>query len=310
MIEKKYIEVYGIKGFDKDLKCRNFQYEIGKTYFMEESKINICASGFHFSESLHNVFNFYSKYTKSNRYCIVKGLIPEDKYNFWTTSDKIVTNNLTVLEELTEEQIDIISLEESNDKLVSKDEIFRLKSIMAIQKAYPNFAIGGSSALYLQGFNIQRDKKVDDLDFVIPYYERMDLSKFDPLDKVTEVLQMDDAKNSGNDFDYVNGITINNETIIMDMCINPKAHYIFVDYLGFQFKVCTWEVIIKAKLNYLTNVKSGTKHRKDLLCMFGNPVHKKEIKKEETLLTKLLKKWQVQEEDSKSRMLDQLDNLV
>ena len=33
------------KGFDKNLKCRDFQYEIGKTY--TEDKAELCNAGFH-----------------------------------------------------------------------------------------------------------------------------------------------------------------------------------------------------------------------------------------------------------------------
>ena len=37
------------KGFDKDLKCRDFQYEIGKEY--EEERAEICDTGFHACEN-------------------------------------------------------------------------------------------------------------------------------------------------------------------------------------------------------------------------------------------------------------------
>src|SRR3990167_2877297 len=46
------------KGFDKDLKCRDFQYEIGKEYEQDETP-KICERGFHSCEHPLEVFNFY-----------------------------------------------------------------------------------------------------------------------------------------------------------------------------------------------------------------------------------------------------------
>ena len=56
------------KGFDKDLKCRNFQYEIGKTY--EEPTAELCESGFHACERPLDVFDYYAPCDMS-RYCEV-----------------------------------------------------------------------------------------------------------------------------------------------------------------------------------------------------------------------------------------------
>ena len=55
------------KGFDKDLKCRDFQYEIGKEY--TEEKADICNCGFHACEFPMDVFNYYPP--SDSRYCEV-----------------------------------------------------------------------------------------------------------------------------------------------------------------------------------------------------------------------------------------------
>jgi len=50
--------IKGYKGFDKDMKCRNFQYEVGKTYETKEAKL--CEKGFHFCEYPIDIFSYYS----------------------------------------------------------------------------------------------------------------------------------------------------------------------------------------------------------------------------------------------------------
>jgi hypothetical protein len=47
----------GYKAFNKDLTCRGFQYEIGKTYEMD-GEIEICRRGFHFCESISDCYKF------------------------------------------------------------------------------------------------------------------------------------------------------------------------------------------------------------------------------------------------------------
>ena len=55
------------KGFDKNLKCRGFQYEIGKEY--EEKTADICHKGFHACENPMAVFGYYNP--ADSRYCEV-----------------------------------------------------------------------------------------------------------------------------------------------------------------------------------------------------------------------------------------------
>ena len=55
------------KGFDKNLACRGFKYEIGKEYEAETAEI--CKSGFHACENPFDVFNYYPP--SDSRFCEV-----------------------------------------------------------------------------------------------------------------------------------------------------------------------------------------------------------------------------------------------
>ena len=51
----------GYKGFNKDMTCLCFQYEIGKTYEMS-GVIGLCPRGFHFCEKLVDCFDYYDQF--------------------------------------------------------------------------------------------------------------------------------------------------------------------------------------------------------------------------------------------------------
>ena len=56
------------KGFNKDLRCRDFQFEIGKEY--EEKEASLCKKGFHGCKYPLDCFAYYAP--SNSRYCEVE----------------------------------------------------------------------------------------------------------------------------------------------------------------------------------------------------------------------------------------------
>ena len=62
--------IIGFKGFENDLKCRGFQYKVGKTYDLK-GEVECCKRGFHFCENPLEVFYYYTP--NNSRFCQVEG---------------------------------------------------------------------------------------------------------------------------------------------------------------------------------------------------------------------------------------------
>ena len=84
-------KVHGFKGYNKDLQCRGFQYEIGKTYEHEGEAVT-CESGFHFCEYPLDVFGYYPPAT--SRYTEVVGEGCAD--NSGRDDTKVCASKLTI----------------------------------------------------------------------------------------------------------------------------------------------------------------------------------------------------------------------
>ena len=75
-IEKdEYVWVKGFKGTDKDMRCQDYQYELGKQFDLDEDvEPVVCSKGFHFCKSLENVFRHY-KIGGGHRFFEVEALV-------------------------------------------------------------------------------------------------------------------------------------------------------------------------------------------------------------------------------------------
>ena len=66
------------KGFDKDMQCRGFQYEVGKEYDMD-GEIKCCNRGFHACKSPLEVWRYYDMLNSRFAEVEQSGKIDEEK---------------------------------------------------------------------------------------------------------------------------------------------------------------------------------------------------------------------------------------
>ena len=101
-------EIKGFKVFNPDWTCRNFKYEVGKT-FEENITPSTCDRGFHFCKEAKDCFNYYS-FNPDNKVAevIAHGLIDEE-------GDKCCTNKIEIVREIPwNELLTIVNLGKGN----------------------------------------------------------------------------------------------------------------------------------------------------------------------------------------------------
>lgn len=87
-----------IKGFDENLCCRGFQFEVGETYhtgYTEDLELCSCTV-FHFCKSIQQVHDYYDvRPDRKNRFCYVEAL-----GEVVESSDKCGSNKIKIVREI------------------------------------------------------------------------------------------------------------------------------------------------------------------------------------------------------------------
>ena len=86
------------KGFNADMSCRGFRYEVGKEYD-HPGPVRVCESGFHACENPMDVLGYYSPFNENGnltRYCEVELSGEIDK----SGADKTCSSHIRILAEI------------------------------------------------------------------------------------------------------------------------------------------------------------------------------------------------------------------
>lgn len=104
--------ITGYKGFERDFTCRGMQYKVGKTYEIE-GEPKLCERGFHFCTSPLAVFKYYAP---TERLAIVKADEDDVIYDATNNYYKAVARRITIVKEITLDEIISLQMEFSSTK--------------------------------------------------------------------------------------------------------------------------------------------------------------------------------------------------
>ena len=91
----KSTEIIAYKGFDKDLSCRGYAYEVGKAY-EHDGRVSVCNAGFHACGNPLDVLNYYDLF--DSRFAVVKASGEISKNS--DGDSKIASGKITIEAEL------------------------------------------------------------------------------------------------------------------------------------------------------------------------------------------------------------------
>ena len=127
------------KGFDKNMQCRGFQYEVGKTYTMPEGEdVKLCERGFHACLNIIDCFTYYAP--AESRYCEVE---LEDVSSEIDTDSKRVARTITIVRELTLDEVHDISSEQQEKEIGGNESSVRGGDESSVRGGYGSSVSGG-----------------------------------------------------------------------------------------------------------------------------------------------------------------------
>ena len=136
MEEEKTIKAY--KGFNPDLTCKGYQYEVGKEYEMD-GEISVCNRGFHACESPLEVLDhyFFTEEGKMARFCEVE---QSGKLDREEKTTKIASSKIKIKAELKFADLIKLGVEWLKEKTVSSN----IEDIDLSDKGLHNQNVGSS----------------------------------------------------------------------------------------------------------------------------------------------------------------------
>ena len=116
------------KAFDKNFKCRGFQYEVGETYHIDE-EVEICRKGFHACQNCMDVLRFYP--LNDSRFAEVE--VWGDVV-FSENDGKLCASDIKIIRELTFHELFAESYKYFSENYKVNDNKMRLLSNVGLSK--------------------------------------------------------------------------------------------------------------------------------------------------------------------------------